>query len=205
MEASINFDTQGTSLEGRLNKQSPTHGVVISHPHPLYGGNMNNFVVTMIAATYAEKGWSTLRFNFRGTGASSGKYEDGIGEQYDIQAAVDYLKSHGVSTIELAGYSFGAWVTANWSRNNAPHTHHIQLVSPPVAFVDFDLQTPIPGLKNIFSGQLDDIAPSAQIQSALPNWSSDAKFHLIEGADHFFSHHAEPLSLEIAKTIAQIN
>ncbi|NNK02751.1 MAG: alpha/beta hydrolase [Desulfatitalea sp.] len=146
---------------------------------------MNNPVVSAIADAYARNTWTTLRFNFRGTGNSGGQYADGIGEQEDVQAAVIYLRQKGYRFIDLAGYSFGSWVLANWSRKHAPHHHRLILVAPPVAFVDFDCQAPIPGLHHVLTGSHDDYAPLATIQSAMPHWSPSARLTEIQGADHF--------------------
>ncbi len=204
MQTTINFKAHDIVLEGRLDRAAAANAAIITHPHPLYGGDMNNFVVSIIAGCYARKGWTTLRFNFRGTGNSGGQYEDGIGEQQDIQAAIDYLESQGVETIELAGYSFGAYVLANWSRNNSAHPFRLHLVSPPVAFMDFDLKTAIPGLKEVFSGQFDDIAPQALIQRAMPLWCPEARLHIIEGADHFFGSQVDLLQNELLDVIPSV-
>lgn len=201
MENAIQFQAQQVTIEGRINVQSPTHAVVITHPHPLYGGDMNNMVVATIAEAYRAKGWTTLRFNFRGTGNSTGQFEKGIGERNDIQATVNYLKANDLKTIELTGYSFGAWVLAGWSRQNKPHPHRLGMVSPPVGFVDFDMQSTIPGLEYVITGQLDDIAPSSSIKSAMPNWNPKALFDVIEGADHFYGGYAETLLQHLSNVI----
>lgn len=200
-EDPITLTTDGVDLDARLETISRSRAVIVTHPHPLYGGNMDNNVVATIAAAFARQGWSTLRFNFRGVGKSTGQYADGIGEQGDVQTAIDYLKQNGFQTIDLAGYSFGAWVLAGWSRNNAPHPHRLFLVAPPVAFVDFDTDTPIPGLHHIFTGSLDDLAPPRPIQAALPRWQPGARFTMIAEADHFFWGHTQTLEKEIATAI----
>jgi len=203
MNEKVTIDARDAVLEGRLKVASASHAVAIAHPHPLYGGDMNNPVVSVIADAFAEKGWSALRFNFRGAGRSTGRHDNGVGEQEDIQAAVDLLKSRGYRHIDLAGYSFGAWVMANWSRNRVAHGHRLLLVAPPVAFVDFDLEKAIPGLKHVFTGQLDDIAPPGPIESAMPRWGADAKFSMIEGADHFYQGYLDTLQLAISQTIVR--
>lgn len=205
MKSAITLEAQQVSLEGRINTQSPTHAVVITHPHPLYGGDMNNMVVSIIAQAYQAKGWTTLRFNFRGTGNSTGQFEKGIGEQKDIQAAVDHLKATGFQTIELAGYSFGAWVLAGWSYQRKRHRYRLGMVSPPVAFVEFDMQSIIPGLAYVITGQLDDIAPPTAIQNAMPKWNPKANCHIIEGADHFFGGFTEPLQQYLNSVIPSTN
>ena len=90
MEKEIAFSTGSSEIEGLLQKNSESKGVVITHPHPLYGGNMRNNVVMAISQTYQKLGYSTLRFNFRGVGRSRGSYGDGISEQEDVRAAIAY-------------------------------------------------------------------------------------------------------------------
>ncbi|RJQ70005.1 MAG: alpha/beta hydrolase [Desulfobacteraceae bacterium] len=201
METQIVLKAPGADLEARLRTTSKINAVVITHPHPLYGGDMNNSVVSIVADAYAQEGWSVLRFNFRGTGASKGHHEDGIGEQKDVRAAIDYLTAGGYRQIDLAGYSFGAWVLAVWARNNAAHPHRIFMVAPPVAFVDFDQRAAIPGLRHVITGSLDDLAPPGRIQSALPQWHQDAKLCVIQGADHSFWGHFQTLRQTMAKII----
>jgi hypothetical protein len=91
MEEQIIFSWGARTLEGLLEKNSETNGVVITHPHPLYGGNMHNDVVISITKTYQNMGYTTLRFNFRGVGNSQGSYGDGVGEQEDVRAAISNL------------------------------------------------------------------------------------------------------------------
>ena len=91
MEEQILFSWGTRTLEGLLEKNSETNGVVITHPHPLYGGNMHNNVVFSITKTYQNMGYTTLRFNFRGVGNSQGSYGDGVGEQEDVRAAISNL------------------------------------------------------------------------------------------------------------------
>ena len=83
---------------------------VITHPHPLYGGTMDNKVVQTLARAFVQAGWTALRFNFRGVGASEGSYDEGRGEALDLQAVVRQLAPEGA--LALAGFSFGAFVAA---------------------------------------------------------------------------------------------
>ena len=113
MEKSIAFSAGAITLEGLLQEDSQTDGVVITHPHPLYGGNMHNNVVMALTRAYQKLGCTTLRFNSRGVGNSQGSYGDGIGEKEDVKAAIAYLAASGMNRIDLAGYSFGAWVNGH--------------------------------------------------------------------------------------------
>jgi len=84
--------------------------VVIAHPHPLFGGTMDNKVVQTLARAFVQCGWTALRFNFRGVGASQGSYDEGRGEAQDLLAVVRELAPEG--PLALAGFSFGAYVSA---------------------------------------------------------------------------------------------
>ena len=185
MEDKIAFSTGGLTLEGLLTKSSDDRGVVITHPHPLYGGNMHNNVVGAIAQAYQRRDYSTLRFNFRGVGGSQGSYGDGIGEQEDVRAAIAYLADLGLSQIDLAGYSFGAWVNGNLSCPGDGIANMV-MVSPPVAFMDFGPVGELGCLKLIITGGRDDIAPAQMINQSYPQWNADARFEVIDGADHFY-------------------
>ncbi len=186
MEKAIVLKSQGADLEAFISDHSNERAVAITHPHPLYGGSMDNPVVETIRDAYEQSRWSTLRFNFRGVGNSSGRYGAGVEEQLDVQAAVDYLMGRGFHRIDLAGYSFGAWVLANWARANAAHKCRLTLVAPPVAFVDFDCQSKIPGLHLVITGDGDDIAPAATIRTAVSSWGAGAALSIVQGADHFY-------------------
>ncbi|MEJ2024042.1 MAG: alpha/beta hydrolase, partial [Deltaproteobacteria bacterium] len=108
----IDFRSGDLVLEGLLTRADGSRGVVVTHPHPLYGGNMQNNVVRAITRAYREAGYTTLRFNFRGVGASQGGFDNGRGEQKDVEAALQYRLSLGCDWLDLAGYSFGSWVNA---------------------------------------------------------------------------------------------
>ncbi len=161
-------------------------GVVISHPHPLYGGDMNNFIVDLIARTYQKKGFTTLRFNFRGTGKSQGSFDNGTGEQEDVNAAIATLVKIDIKKIDLAGYSFGAWVNA-LATSKSNFIGNMVMVSPPVGFVDFSPVNSISSLKLVVTGSNDDIAPADRIKTMYPAWNPKAQLEIISGADHFYS------------------
>lgn len=113
-------------------------GVVICHPHPLMGGSMYNNVVETIRDVFLSGGYSTLRFNFRGVGESTGIYDEGRGEKQDILSACEFMKSQGVNKITLAGYSFGAWVCCRLLKGKPALIGSTILISPPQKYFDFD-------------------------------------------------------------------
>jgi len=185
MVKKITFLSEDYEIEGLFNKRDQDKGVVVTHPHPLYGGDMYNLVVETIVHVYYQKGYSTLKFNFRGVGKSQGEYDNGVGEQKDVVAAIAFLFETGIKQIDLAGYSFGAWVNAHAIREDAP-VQNIMMVSPPVGFMDFQPTSAISGLKFVVTGSRDDIAPVDIIRKTFPVWNPDARFEVIDGADHFY-------------------
>ena len=192
MEKKIEFSAGAATLEGLLHKNSDTDGVVITHPHPLYGGNMHNNVVTAIMQAFRKLGWTTLRFNFRGVGNSRGSYGDGVGEQEDAKAAIAYLAAIGVKRIDLAGYSFGAWVNGHLNCAKTGIANMV-MVSPPLAFIEFDSVSTIDCLNLIVTGSRDEIAPAEMIGQTYQKWNAAAHFEVIEGADHFYGGYEDKL------------
>jgi hypothetical protein len=182
-ETTFFFSSGNLRLEGVLERGSDAKGAVITHPHPLYGGDMDNPVVLALRNAYRTKGFSTLRFNFRGVGASEGLHDQGIGERRDVQAARSCLTGLGMTEIDLAGYSFGAWVNAGANEG----FQRMAMVSPPLAFIDFGPPAPIANLGLIVTGSRDEIAPPGMIESVRARWNLSAAFEVIPGADHFFS------------------
>ena len=185
MEEKIVFQSGDLSIEGIVSQGPQPRGVVITHPHPQYGGDMYNPVVESISHAYQRKGMTTLRFNFRGVGSSEGSYGDGIGEGEDALAAVCYLREKGQGQIDLAGYSFGAWVNAHLDPGDTA-INTMVMVSPPVAFMAFDAGLSLPQLGLVVSGSQDEIAPPDKIQGLMPGWNPRASFKEIQGADHFY-------------------
>jgi len=199
MERPVAFSSGDLSLEAMLDIASSNNGVVITHPHPLYGGDMDNPVVLAVRQGYLSKGYSTLRFNFRGAGGSEGSFDNGVGEQLDVQAALAYLAGLGTADIELAGYSFGAWVNAKVRTG----FQRMTMVSPPVAFISFEPQSRIENLTLIVTGSRDDIAPAEMISTCKAWWNPAAALEVIPGADHFYTGFLDHLSDAIAAHIAR--
>ena len=192
-EERIFFEAVGLKIEGLLENLRGEKGVVISHPHPLYGGSMHNNVVKAVAQAYRDQGYSTLRFNFRGVENSEGDYDNGKGEQQDVQAALRHLTQLGKTKIDLAGYSFGAWVNA-LGIDAFKEAGRLIMVSPPVSFIDFSFLGYSSKIKLIICGTRDEIAEYKMVEKMLPKWNDQAVFRVIQGADHFYSGYEEELS-----------
>ena len=188
------------SLEGLLSQGKLSKAVVVSHPHPLYGGDMHNPVVGLISAPFEDQGWTTLRFNFRGVGRSQGDFDQGVGEQEDVSAAVAYLKGLGEQQIILAGYSFGAWVSAQAALTH-PEVQGSILVSPPIGMMDFSFLSQDTKTHLIIVGDQDPYAPVAKIKNLVQSMPAPPPIKIIKGADHFFSSGWEELTAAIRENL----
>jgi len=185
MEEHITFTSNTLTLEGLCTKCSGTRGAVITHPHPHYGGDMSNPVVEALVRSFNRKSISTLRFNFRGTGRSEGTYDSGLGEGQDVMAAIRILAEQGITSIQLAGYSFGSWVIAHMPEMPV-EVDGLIFVSPPLAFLPFREKRVLPLLQLVITGEDDEIAPVHLIRSSLQDWNPHARFKVIDYADHFY-------------------
>lgn len=203
MTQHVRFSSQDLELEGLWSEHGSSSAAIITHPHPLYGGDMHNAVVETIAKAYRTNGWSTLRFNFRGVGKSEGTFNDGVGEQMDLAAAVDFLKEKGIVDIELAGYSFGAWVLACWSRQSDHDMIPMRFVAPPVGFIDFGPVRPLHGLRQVILGGNDDFAPLRQCETLTGQWNPEANLDIIQNTDHFFWNQMDTLQQLLERKIPQ--
>jgi hypothetical protein len=198
----------GVTLEGALGLPSdPTTGVVLAHPHPLYGGDMHNPVVVRAAEVCADAGLATLRFNFRGVGASSGAWDTGRGERDDVRAALGHLMAPpaGPARVALVGYSFGAAMAAAVAAAGAPLAGLV-LLAPPLARAEPDGWGPPAALEGpllLVAGSEDEYCPRsrlAELGAALPG----AEVRVIEGANHFFFGRLFPLGEAIGRWAARV-
>ncbi|MEN8211374.1 MAG: CocE/NonD family hydrolase [Thermodesulfobacteriota bacterium] len=187
MNSQITIDCNEIKLEAVLNENSLQKAVIITHPHPLYGGNMDNSVVLSIEKVFFNRGFTTLRFNFRGTCNSTGMFDDGNGEQDDVLAVLSFLEQKkGFERILLAGYSFGARINAKLVAEGCEIDDHI-MISPPVGFMSFDDIEKMPHTGLIVSGENDEIAPSNLIQEHIAKWGIKVQYETIKNCDHFYS------------------
>jgi len=200
-ETKIFIPVADFKIEGLIDESPGDGAVVITHPHPLYGGDMHNPVVHSIVSAYQQKGYTTLRINFRGVGQSGGTHADGIGEQDDVRAALGYLYDLGKTAIDLAGYSFGARVNA-MGLENYEQAKRLIMVSPPVAVMDFSFLGHNAKIELVITGSNDDIAPPATIQAQLSTWNPKATFKVIDNIDHFYSRGTSEVT-EIIKTFLE--
>jgi uncharacterized protein len=164
----------------------PARGVaVIAHPHPLFGGTMDNKVVQTLARAFMQCGWHAVRFNFRGVGTSQGVYDEGRGELQDLLAVVAHVAPAG--PLALAGFSFGAFVTSHAVRVLLLGREPAKLVLVGTAVTRFEVAPIPPELHDrtlVLHGEQDDIVPLADVlQWARPQ---SLPVTVVPGVEHFF-------------------
>src|SRR4051812_4574277 len=162
---------------------SPRGAVLVAHPHPLYGGTLDNKVVQTLARSFVELGYEAWRPNFRGVGETEGAHDEGRGELDDLATIVAHLKPE---RLVLAGFSFGAGVQVLL----AQRVKCEKLVVVGVAVTRFELPPAPPGTL-VIHGENDDTVPLA----AVLDWArpQDLPVVLIPGADHFFHRKLQPI------------
>lgn len=169
---------------------------LVLHPHPLHGGTMHNKVVFRAAKALTESGFETLRFNFRGVGASTGEHDDGKGELDDARLALDYLLADQPSAKEVivAGFSFGSIVGLNLGCADQ-RVHRLIAIGVPARLGRLDCLFECPKPKLFIHGAEDDIAPLDPLKQFLDKLPASSNYQLakIDGAGHFFDDQAEEL------------
>ena len=198
------FNGPAGRIEGQFaespNPRAPI--ALVLHPHPKFGGTMNNKVVYNVYKTLFEHGFTVLRINFRGVGRSLGEYDDGIGEMTDAATALDWLQiNYPMSKLNLiAGFSFGAWIAMQLIMRR-PEITNFLAISPPVNKYDFTFLSPcpIPGL--ILQGDKDSVVSEESVGELASRLSKqkniDVNYRVIAGADHFFRDKIDLLNEEI--------
>jgi uncharacterized protein len=194
-EENITFPVGSLQLEGYYAPAGSGRGVVVTHPHPLMGGSLENNVVETLVKTFFHQGYATLRFNFRGVGRSEGCYDEGLGEQEDLLAAIGVLQQKGVREILLAGYSFGAWVNVQVMRRRSSLSG--VLVSPPIDLMEFDFSDLAGRIRLILVGDRDPYCTIPRLLKMAGRIQAPVK--LLPGADHFYSGREKELSAGLAE------
>jgi len=164
----------------------PARGVaVIAHPHPLFGGTMDNKVVQTLARAFVQCGWTAVRFNFRGVGASQGVHDEGRGEAQDMLRVVSEVAPDG--PLALAGFSFGAFVASRAVAALWPERPLEKIVLVGTAAARFDVSL-LPADAHertlVVHGELDDTVPLA----AVMDWARPQSLPVtvVPGGGHFF-------------------
>ncbi|MDJ0765532.1 MAG: hypothetical protein QNJ97_21300 [Myxococcota bacterium] len=198
--------TDGVELEGRLITADGDKGAVICHPHPLYGGTMDNGVVLAARDVANDCGIQTLRFNFRGVGTSSGAFSGGEGEARDVIAATQYLRAlEGISTVYVVAYSFGSWALL-LAQQQALDVPEVVLIAPPVSFIDFSELSVTASRITVVFGEEDVYCREPDLDTWLSNQDTDqieVQVTRLPGVDHFFTGADAPLKHAIKAFFAK--
>ena len=194
---SLFLDGPAGRLEGLLNAgaDNATHGAVVCHPHPLFGGTLHNKVVFHTMKALNSFGFPVLRFNFRGAGLSQGEHDRGAGEVDDVRTALDWLDAEFHLPLMFAGFSFGAAVGLRAAYADQRVRALIAVGTPvvPVAasteeprVYTYDFLRDCTKPKLFVSGARDQFGPEAKLQALVTSLSEPKKLVTLEGADHFF-------------------
>lgn len=178
-------------LEGLYRElQDPSAVAVVCHPHPLGGGTLHNKVVFRAARGLESANVATLRFNFRGTGTSQGKHDQGHGEQDDVAAAIEWVKKkHPGLRLIVGGFSFGAWVASRVACE-LPEVEAIFLIGTPVDKYDFNHLRHCEKPMLFLHGTQDEHGDAAKLEK-LTRQIRMAESVIVTGADHFFTKQIE--------------
>ena len=166
--------------------RGPLPAVVVCHPHPLYGGNMSSNVVFGICQALAERSIAALRFNFRGVGKSGGEFGEGIAEQEDVKAALDFaLSTEGIDKerIGLAGYSFGGGVALPVAIRDE-RVKMLALISPALSEGRWQELERYARPKFVIVGENDFVIPQEQFSKLIGDRPEHCQ--VVAGADHFW-------------------
>ena len=168
------------------------------HPHPLYGGTMNNKVVYTMYHTFYEMGFSVMRMNFRGVGRSQGTYDRGEGELADAAAALDWMQQHNpdAKTCWIAGFSFGAWIAMQLLMRR-PEIRRFVAISPPSNMYDFSFLAPCPASGLILQGDQDEVVPEESVARLVDKLKTQRElnidYRIIDGTNHYFNSRLETM------------
>lgn len=188
-------------LEGRYHKSKQPNApiAIMLHPHPRFGGSMDNRVVYHMFHAFARRGFATLRFNFRGVGRSQGRPGDGPGELSDAAAALDWLQSLNQDAVQcwMAGFSFGAWIGMQLLMRR-PEISGFISIAPPANIYDFGFLAPCPASGLIVHGRQDDLVPEESVAALAHKLSHQrditVAYKVIPGANHFFHNKMDELT-----------
>jgi alpha/beta superfamily hydrolase len=207
-EQAIRFSSAGAhpvELEGVLHlPNSDRHpAAIVCHPHPLYGGTMDNGVVVAIARTLAARGVAALRFNFRGVGRSRGRFNGGAGETDDARGALAFLRAQsGVDSrwLYVVGYSFGAWVGLRCAEETEEGgiTGAVAVAPPLLVLPHEGLLSDFTGRKCFVVADGDQFCPIERLQAFVAALPPPVAVKVVHSADHFLWGHEEEVGQLVA-------
>ena len=205
----LDFPSSELVLEGILaipEGAGPFPAVIVCHPHPLYGGSMDNNVVSSLFEILTQASLTSFKFNFRGVGGSQGEFGQRIGERKDVEAAISFIstvKEVDSKRIGLVGYSAGAGFALPVGFND-DRIRALAAVSPPLSMFDFDFFKSCPKPKLLISGSRDDLIPINQFLEFCQNLPEPKECESIEGADHFWWGYEPQLAAKLTSFFTKV-
>tara|TARA_B100000674_G_scaffold402602_1_gene348598 strand:- start:288 stop:944 length:657 start_codon:yes stop_codon:yes gene_type:complete len=187
-------------------KTSPI--ALVLHPHPQYGGTMNNKIVVETFNTFMDNEFSVCRVNFRGVGSDDGEFDNGQGELADAAAALDWIERENFDNSQcwIAGFSFGSLIAMQLLMRR-PEINRFVIISPQPNTFDFSFLSPCPTSGTILYGKKDELVPLQSINDLKNRLQSqkgiNVQFEQIPEANHFFSHSEEILKKNLHKYISK--
>ena len=181
---------------------------LILHPHPQFGGTMNNQVVYALYYMFAERGFSVLRFNFRGVGRSQGFWDGGPGELSDAASALDWLQlvKPDAKYCWIAGVSFGTWIAMQLLMRR-PEIDGFICVAPPSNLYDFSFLAPCPSSGLMINGDKDRVVPTASVAELCTKIKTQRGIKIdhdvVQGANHFFENKTDELQQKVGSYLDQ--
>ena len=206
----VTFQSGSLKLEGLLHlpeggsSAAPVPGVVVVHPHPQYGGDMYNGVVQAVCEATLSVGAAALRFNFRGVGGSEGAFDNSIGEQQDVGAALDYLRSLpevDAGCVALCGYSFGAMVAVRYAHERTDLAAVVSVANPTQRGPKVELYLRAPTL--FITGDRDQYCDHELLQEYRTQLGDDVTVEAVPGVDHFWAGSEERLTKSVCTFLAK--
>jgi alpha/beta superfamily hydrolase len=192
----------GVALEGRLRVLAPERAAVLCHPHPLYGGTMLDPVVLTAEQAFQEAGYSTLAFNFRGTGGSQGTHGEGRTEPGDVKGALSELArvlGGPVATEWVAGYSFGSWVGGRVAAAD-PRVAAFLGIALPLNHYDFEFLREARCRVSLVGGRRDQHGALDRLEALVASLPTKPWLALVD-TDHFFRGALDQLAAAVRDAI----
>lgn len=207
VELQVNLHVSGAEgiiLDSRVLDQGAATGLIMCHPHPLFGGTMDNKVVTTVVRAARDLGLNTLRFNFRGVGKSTGTHDHGQGEQDDVATAVAYAREHlGWQNIILVGFSFGAGMACLYASKSPEGLAGLFLIAPAVHHFDAPSVLPHEFETWVLMGDEDEVVPFDEVESWTALVVPQPHWLVFENAGHFFHGRLSDLKATLKEELAQ--
>jgi uncharacterized protein len=198
------FTGSAGRIEGRYHpartKNAPI--AIALHPHSQFGGTMNHQIVYQLYYAFVHRGFSVLRFNFRGVGRSQGSFDHGTGELSDAASALDWAQTINPEArgCWIAGFSFGAWIGMQLLMRR-PEIEGFISIAPPANLYDFSFLAPCPSSGLIIHGEKDAVVPYKDVAGLVEKLKTQKGIvieqKVIPGANHFFDGKIEPLMTSI--------